>query len=58
MLDIPAPVLERWDVWRIVDKMGVSLREIETEWSLTDVHDANQWLDVQQDIQTYSSAKR
>ena len=40
-----------WPVWRIVLDMQLSLAEVDREWSLDDVLDANEVLDVAADVQ-------
>lgn len=39
-----------WHVWRLVLDGVATLHEIETHWSITDVLDANEALDVQADV--------
>ena len=43
--------MEKWIVWRLVfAKMG-SYIEIETQWSFMDIMDANEVLDIKEDVQ-------
>ena len=40
-----------WPIWRIVmEDNGVSLREIDEHWSVDDVLDANEVMDVMSDV--------
>ena len=47
----PAPDVD-WLLWRLVlsDKISASLAEIETEWTICDVLDAHEALDVVEDL--------
>lgn len=43
---VPAHLVEDWPVWRIVSRQMATLHEIESFWSLGDVLDANEVLDL------------
>lgn len=43
---VPAHLVEDWPVWRIVSRQMATLQEIESSWSLADVFDANDVLDL------------
>lgn len=43
---IPSHLLDDWFVWRIVMAKVATLAEIEGSWTLADVFDANDYLDL------------
>jgi len=49
----PANVGPDWPVWRLV-LHGISLTEIETRWQLEHVFDANEALDITDDMKAAS----
>ena len=57
-MNIPAWLEDRIQIWRLVDKMRVSLIEIERDWTLCDVLEANTYLDISEDIDYVISKSR
>lgn len=48
------------DIWRIVSSpdFSVGLREIELDWTMADVWDANIMMDVKEDIQILTMPRK
>lgn len=55
----PNTALE-WPLWRLVmdPNMTVTMEEIERSWDLTTVADANEAIDVREDIMEWQRARR
>lgn len=53
-----APSSVDWRIWRIVISKHATLQEIETHWSIDDLCDANEALDVKSDIEHYVAKNR
>ena len=49
-LQIPESVLERWEVFRICERLHLDPLVVESTWSLSDVWDTARFLDVLDDI--------
>lgn len=47
----PPNVGDVWPIWRLVRRGMATLREIDEHWSVEDVLDANETLDVSDDLQ-------
>jgi hypothetical protein len=56
----PAPRLhapnvgDLWPVWRLVERRVATLREIDEHWSIGDVLDGNETLDVTDDLASWA----
>lgn len=46
----PPNVGDVWPVWRVVARGMASLRDVDEHWSVEDVLDANEYLDVRDDL--------
>ena len=53
VVDIPAHLKDEWTIWRVAssNKFSDSLIDIETLWSLDDLCDANDVLDVLEELE-------
>lgn len=44
-----------WSVWRVIIEQVATLREIESYWSIDDLADANEALDIKHEAEAYAS---
>jgi hypothetical protein len=48
---VPPHLIDEWPVWRIITAGMATLQEIDTHWTLIDVDNANDVLDLQQQLE-------
>lgn len=58
-MTVPVPKGIDWDVWRVLSspRINVSLVELETQWSLDDLLDANLVLDTFEELDRRTAPK-
>ncbi len=44
-----------WSVWRVVTGGAATLSEIESHWSIDDLADANEALDIKNEAEAYAA---
>jgi len=56
---VPIPVGLDWEIWRLLTdpRIHASKREIETDWTLDDVLDAHEALDVRDEAERRANAQ-